>query len=368
VTPGSEQIHATIERDGQMKAFQEMGATVLANACGPCIGQWNREDVEAGQPNSIITSYNRNFPKRNDGNVGTHAFIGSPEITTAIAFAGTLAFNPLTDRLTTPEGKEVKLDPPKGAELPAGGFVRDISGYVAPPEDGSDVQIDIDPGSERLEVLAPFGAPQVPDGFKDLTLLVKAAGKCTTDHISPAGPWLKYRGHLTNISQNLFIGVQSAFQTENGKGLDILSGERGVPLPDLAKRYKEAGKTWVIVGDANYGEGSSREHAAMEPRYMGCKAVIVRSFARIHETNLKRQGILPLRFARLEDYDKIQERDTLTIRGLDSLAPGKSLELEVRHEDGSTETVEVTHTMTEQQIGWFHAGSALNEIRSRTSG
>ncbi len=363
VTPGSEQIYETIQRDGQMKTLNDIGAVVMANACGPCIGQWKREDIKTGEKNSIITSFNRNFQKRNDGNAETLAFIGSPEIVTAFALAGSLSFNPITDTITTESGKKVKLAPPTADELPGKGFVCENKGYIAPAADGDKVSVIVSKDSERLQLLEPFAAWNGKD-YKQLPVLMKALGKCTTDHISAAGPWLRYRGHLDRISDNMFIGATNAFTKETGVGIDVLSGEKG-SYPQVARHYKAEGMGWVAIGDTNYGEGSSREHAAMSPRFLGCKAVIVKSFARIHETNLKKQGILALTFVNPSDYDKIQEKDRISLLGLSALAPGKTVELLIEHEGGKSETIEVKHTMTEEQIGWFKAGSALNLIREK---
>ncbi|MBN8659573.1 MAG: aconitate hydratase [Candidatus Obscuribacter phosphatis] len=362
VTPGSEQIYETIQRDGQMKTLSDIGAVVMANACGPCIGQWKRQDIESGTKNSIITSFNRNFQKRNDGNAETLAFIGSPEIVTAFALAGRISFNPMTDSIKTDSG-EVKLSPPTADELPANGFVCENKGYIAPAEDGDKVSVVVKPDSERLQLLEPF-APWNGKDYEKLPVLMKALGKCTTDHISAAGPWLRFRGHLDRISDNMFIGATNAFTKETGVGLNVLNGERA-SYPQVARHYKSEGLGWIAVGDQNYGEGSSREHAAMSPRFLGCKAVVVKSFARIHETNLKKQGILALTFSEPADYDKIRETDRVSLRGLSSLAPGKTVEMIVEHEDGTKEAIELKHTMTEEQIGWFKAGSALNLIRER---
>ncbi len=362
VTPGSEQIYETIQRDGQMKTLSDIGAVVMANACGPCIGQWKRQDIESGTKNSIITSFNRNFQKRNDGNAETLAFIGSPEIVTAFALAGRISFNPMTDSIKTDSG-EVKLAPPTADELPANGFVCENKGYIAPAEDGDKVSVVVKPDSERLQLLEPF-APWNGKDYEKLPVLMKALGKCTTDHISAAGPWLRFRGHLDRISDNMFIGATNAFTKETGVGLNVLNGERA-SYPQVARHYKSEGLGWIAVGDHNYGEGSSREHAAMSPRFLGCKAVVVKSFARIHETNLKKQGILALTFSEPADYDKIRETDRVSLRGLSSLAPGKTVEMIVEHEDGTKEVIELKHTMTEEQIGWFKAGSALNLIRER---
>mmetsp|Transcript_104250 Transcript_104250/g.145248 ORF Transcript_104250/g.145248 Transcript_104250/m.145248 type:complete len:778 (-) Transcript_104250:8-2341(-) len=363
VTPGSEQIRATITRDGLVDTFTAAGGTVLANACGPCIGQWNRKDMEMGTENSIVTSYNRNFAKRNDGNPGTHAFVASPEVTTIMALTGRLDFNPATDSLTTPDGKEFKFTPPTGDELPSRGFDKGENTFQAPPEDGSSVTVAVDPASQRLQLLEAFDAWDGAD-VEGAKVLIKAKGKCTTDHISMAGPWLKFRGHLENISNNLLIGAENA---ENGKINAVknqLTGEEG-KVPDVARAYKAAGVPWIVVGDENYGEGSSREHAALEPRYLGGRAVVVKSFARIHETNLKKQGMLPLTFADPADYDRISGDDTVAIVGLGSFAPGSPLTLRVTPADGSAAfDITVNHTFNEQQIEWFKAGSALNAMRA----
>jgi len=366
VTPGSERIFETIQRDGILKDFEKIGGTVLANACGPCIGQWKREDVEEGEENTIITSFNRNFKGRNDGLSSTNSFIGSPEIVVAMAFAGDLHFNPLTDELEAPDGTTLKFNPPSGSELPDEGFLSKDSGYVPPADESTEVEVIVDEDSERIALLDPFPKWEIPEDFEELAILVKAYGKCTTDHISPAGRWLRYRGHLDNISDNLFIGAVNAFSKETGTGLDQLSGERDVAFSDIARHYKSEGVGWVAVGDENYGEGSSREHAAMEPRYLGCRAVIARSFARIAETNLKKQGILPLWFVNNEDYDSLQERDRLYIRELDRLEPGREVPVVVVHEDGSEEMFRTRHSLSQQQIDWFYAGSALNYIREHS--
>jgi aconitate hydratase len=366
ITPGSEQIYETINRDGQLQTLESIGGTVLANACGPCIGQWKREDIKPGESNSIITSFNRNFQKRNDGNPETLAFIGSPEIVTAFALAGSLSFNPLKDTLPTKDGKQVKLDPPTAPELPAKGFVSEDTGYVAPSLNGDALKVIVADNSDRLQLLAPFAAWNGKD-FTDLRVLLRAVGKCTTDHISPAGPWLKYRGHLDKISDNMFIGANNAFTTEPGTAIDLLDKQQRT-IPQVARHYKKENVGWVSVGDQNYGEGSSREHAAMSPRFLGCKAVIVRSFARIHETNLKKQGILALTFANPADYDKIKQDDRIDLTGLAELAPGKPLTMTIKHADGKTEQCQLKHTMTEEQIGWFKAGSALNLIRQQREG
>jgi aconitate hydratase len=365
ITPGSEQIRATIERDGQLKTLTEVGGKVLANACGPCIGMWSRDDIQQGERNTIINSYNRNFAKRNDDNPNTLAFVASPEIVTAYALAGRLSFNPLTDTLTNEKGEKVKLEPPTGVELPARGFDPGDSGYVEPAEDGSKVQVAIAPKSDRLQALLPFFAWDGKD-LLDMPVLVRAKGKCTTDHISPAGKWLKYRGHLDNISNNLFSGAINAFSGEAGKGKNIFTGEVKT-FAEVARDYKAmmaSGKLsgWVAIGDENYGEGSSREHAAMEPRWLGGRAVITRSFARIHETNLKKQGMLPLTFKNSADYELIREDDRVSIVGLTSFAPGKPLKMIVKHADGTSHECELNHSFNETAIGWFQAGSALNLI------
>ena len=363
VTPGSEMVRATIERDGQMKALEDIGGSVLANACGPCIGQWKREEITPGEANSIVTSFNRNFPRRNDGNAATMAFMGSPEIVIAYGLAGRLSFNPLTDTLKAADGSEYKLESPKPApDLPEKGFVREAVGYVAPPEDGSGVNVTIAPDSKRLQLLEPFPAWDGRDLLK-MPILLKAKGKCTTDHISPAGPWLAYRGHLDKISDNAFLGAINGYTGEAGKGLNQVTGERDQPFPKIARDYGDRGLRWVVVGDANYGEGSSREHAAMSPRHLGAAAVIVRSFARIHESNLKKQGMLALTFADPADYDKIQETDSISITGLSSLAPAKPLNATLHHADGSEDRIELQHTLSNEQIEWFKAGSALSLLR-----
>ncbi len=366
VTPGSEQVRATIERDGLLADFEALGATVLANACGPCIGQWDRQDVEDGVPNSIVTSYNRNFPKRNDGYATTHAFVTSPETVIALTLAGRLDFDPANDTLLNDAGEEVRLSVGAGEELPAQGFDPGADTFLAPPEDGSGIAVVVSPTSERLQELTPFPAWDGED-LADLPVLVKAQGKCTTDHISMAGPWLRYRGHLENISGNLYMGAVNAHGGEVGIGLDITDGERR-PYPEIAKRYHEAGIAWVVIGDENMGEGSSREHAAMEPRFRGARAVIARSFARIHETNLKKQGVLPLTFADPADYEAIGERDRISVNGLVDLAPDTPVEVVISHEDGSSTTIGTNHTFSSDQILWFHAGSSLNLIREQTRG
>lgn len=360
ITPGSEQVRATIERDGQLQTLENIGGMILANACGPCIGMWKRMDIKTGERNTIVTSFNRNFAKRNDGNSETLAFVASPEITTALAIAGSLSFNPLTDTLTNEKGEQVKLDPPFGDELPAKGFKPDEDGFIAPAEDGSNVEVIVSPESDRLQLLEPFAAWDGKD-IEDVPVLLKAKGKCTTDHISMAGPWLKYRGHLDNISNNLLIGAINYYTGEAGKVKNVFTGETK-STPDVAREYKAKGTGWVVIGDENYGEGSSREHAALEPRHLGGRAIIVKSFARIHETNLKKQGMLPLTFANPNDYDKIQEDDRVSIKGLTEFAPGKPLTLVVKHNDGSVDEIKLNHTFNERQFEWFKAGSALNLI------
>jgi aconitate hydratase len=360
VTPGSEQIRATIERDGQLEDFKGIGGQVLANACGPCIGQWKRHGVEPGEKNTIVTSYNRNFAKRNDGNTGTHSFVAGPEIVTALAIAGRLSFNPLTDTIENESGDQIKLEAPVGDELPKNGFDPGESGFVAPAEDGSAIGVQVDPNSKRLQLLQPFD-PWNGEDLSKLVLLTKAQGKCTTDHISPAGPWLRFRGHLDNISDNLFIGAVSAYGHEPGTGKNALTGEVK-KLSENARDYKKEGIGWVVIGDDNYGEGSSREHAAMEPRHLGGKAIIVKSFARIHETNLKKQGMLALTFKKPADYDLIQEDDRFEIHGLKTFVPGVPLKLIIKHSDGSENNCELNHSFNQAQIEWFKAGSALNLI------
>ena len=362
ITPGSEQVRATIERDGQLKTLTDMGGLILANACGPCIGMWKRMDVKTGEKNTIVTSFNRNFAKRNDGNPDTLAFVASPEITTALAIAGSLSFNPITDELVNEKGEKVKLDPPTGEELPPRGFDEGSGGFVAPAKDGGSVEVKVDPKSERLQLLTAFTPWDGKDLF-DLPVLLKAFGKCTTDHISMAGPWLRYRGHLDNISNNMFIGAINAYTKEAGKVKNIFTGETK-SVPEVAREYKAKGVNWVVVGDENYGEGSSREHAAMEPRFLGGRAIIVKSFARIHETNLKKQGMLPLTFADPKDYDKIKEDDKVDLL-ISSLAPEKQVKMIVKHKDGSKDEVMLNQTMNSAQIEWFKAGSALNLIASK---
>lgn len=361
ITPGSELVRYTVERDGFLNTFESMGGVVLANACGPCIGQWARHSDDPTRKNSIITSFNRNFKSRNDGNPNTHAFVASPEIVTAMTIAGDLAFNPLTDSLTNSAGEQVKLDEPQGLEMPVKGFAVEDAGYQAPAEDGSKVTVLVDEKSSRLQLLDPFKAWEGTD-VKGLKLLIKAKGKCTTDHISMAGPWLKFRGHLDNISNNMLIGATNFFNDKADTVKNQLTGEYGA-VPATARAYKAAGIGSIVVGDENYGEGSSREHAAMEPRHLGVRAILVKSFARIHETNLKKQGMLALTFADANDYDKIREDDIIDIVGLNDFTPGKPLNIVLNHIDGTLDTFPVNHTYNEQQIEWFKAGGALNIIR-----
>jgi len=366
ITPGSEQVRYTIERDGLLKVFESIGGVVLANACGPCIGQWARHGAEKQEKNSIITSFNRNFTGRNDGNPNTHAFVASPEIVTAFAIAGRLTFNPITDTLTNEKGEQVKLDEPKGYELPPNGFDVKDAGYQAPAEDGSSVQVIVDPKSDRLQLLDSFPAWEGTD-LMGLKLLIKVKGKCTTDHISMAGKWLKYRGHLDNISNNLLIGAVNAFNDKMNSVKNQLTGEYD-EVPKVQRAYKAAGIGSIVVGDENYGEGSSREHAAMEPRHLGVRAILVKSFARIHETNLKKQGMLALTFADKNDYDKIQEDDTIDILGLTTFTPNVPLTIRLTHKDGSVEEIKANHSYNEGQIEWFKAGSALNLIKLQQQG
>jgi len=361
ITPGSELVRYTIERDGFLAIFDKIGATVFANACGPCIGMWARVGAEKAERNTIVHSFNRNFAKRADGNPNTFAFVGSPEIVTAMAIAGDLNFNPLTDSLMNDKGEMVKLDPPSGDELPLNGFDAEDTGYQKPAEDGSGVQVLVAEDSKRLQLLDPFTAWEGVD-LKGLKLLIKAKGKCTTDHISMAGPWLKFRGHLDNISNNMLIGAVNYFNEKTDNVKNQLTGQHGT-VPNTQRYYKAAGVGTIVVGDENYGEGSSREHAAMEPRHLGVRIVLVKSFARIHETNLKKQGMLGLTFANKEDYNKILEDDTFDLEGLLNFAPNKSLQLVLHHADGSHETIQVNHTYNQQQIEWFKAGGALNIIR-----
>jgi aconitate hydratase len=360
VTPGSEQVRATIERDGQMASLKEIGGTVLANACGPCIGQWRRSQDEATKPNTIVTSYNRNFPMRNDGQPTTMNFIGSPEIVTAMALGGKLSFNPLIDTISGADGKPFKLEPPKAApEVPANNFDRGRSLYVAPPEDGSGIELAVAPDSERIQLMQPWPAWDGED-FRNMPVLMKTKGKTTTDHISPAGPWLRYRGHLDKFSDNMLMGGTNAFTGETGKGLNVLTGERGQMISKIARYYQAHGVKWVIIGDYNYGEGSSREHAALSPRLLGGAAVIARSFARIHESNLKKQGLLALTFSDLAHYDHIREDDRISLVGLSDLTPGKPVTCMVQHADGTLETLSLNHSYGASQIAWFRRGSALN--------
>jgi aconitate hydratase len=363
ITPGSEQVRYTIERDGFLEVFNKIGAKVFANACGPCIGMWARMGAEKAEKNTIVHSFNRNFAKRADGNPNTYAFVASPELVTALAIAGDLTFNPMTDYLINEDGEKVKLDPPTGDELPARGFAVEDAGYQAPAEDGSHIEVKVSPTSERLQLLDPFPAWEGVD-LKGLKLLIKVKGKCTTDHISMAGPWLKYRGHLDNISNNLLIGAVNFFNDKTNCVKNQLTGQYD-EVPKVQRAYKAAGIGSIVVGDENYGEGSSREHAAMEPRHLGVRAILVKSFARIHETNLKKQGMLALTFINKDDYLKIQEDDTIDILGLTTFAPHKNLTIQLTHKDGTVESFEVAHSYNEQQIEWFKAGGALNIIRKQ---
>jgi aconitate hydratase len=366
VTPGSEQIRSTIERDGQIDTLKSIGATVLANACGPCIGQWQRPELKDGEKNSIVTSFNRNFPGRNDGKRDTMNFIASPEIITALALGGSLSFNPLEDSLEGKDGKKFKFSPPEIApEVPANGFVTTEGVYVSPSENPENVNVLIDPNSDRLQKLEPFSSWDGND-FTKLNLILKAKGKCTTDHISPAGPWLRLRGHLDNLSDNLLLGAVNAFNNEVGKAKNMLSNNIE-NCAQIARSYKEKNMRWVIVGDNNYGEGSSREHAAMTPRFLGCAVVIAKSFARIHETNLKKQGILALTFENSTDYDKIKENDKISISGLTDFIFDKPFECELQHSDGNSEKIVLKHSYNSSQIEWFKAGSALNVLKNKTS-
>ena len=362
VTPGSEQTRVTIERDGYLKDLEAIGATVLANACGPCIGQWKRDDIKEGESNSIVSSYNRNFPARNDGNAETLSFIGSPESVIGLALGGSLDFDFLTETLTNDKGEEVKLTPPVADELPSEGFAQTLEGFIQPSNSNEEVEVIIDPNSTRLQILEPFQEFN-ENNYQSLTILMKAKGKCTTDHISPAGKWLQFRGHLENISQNLFIGVNNSYTDEAGIGNNLLTNET-MSLPDLAKSYHENSVNWVAIGDENYGEGSSREHAAMEPRFRGCKVVIVKSFARIHEANLKKQGILPLTFDNKDDYNLINQEDKLTIQDPSNLEPDKQVIVNIEKPDGNHVSIKTNHSLSDEQITWFKAGSALNYIKS----
>lgn len=366
ITPGSEQVRYTVERDGLLDAFEQIGGMVLANACGPCIGQWARHGAEKQERNSIMTSFNRNFAKRNDGNPNTHGFVASPEIVTAFAIAGDLTFNPVTDTITTADGRSLKLSEPSGIDLPVRGFAVEDNGFQEPAADGSHIVVSVKPDSSRLQLLESF-SPWNGSDMDNLPLLIKATGKCTTDHISMAGPWLRYRGHLENISGNMLIGAVNAFNGKTNFVKNQMNGDY-IPVPDAARAYKLEGIGSIVVGDENYGEGSSREHAAMEPRFLGVKAVLVRSFARIHETNLKKQGMLAITFARREDYDLIQEDDRIDIKGLTTFAPGKPLTVVLHHADGSSDRFPVNHTYNESQIEWFKAGSALNLIKLKEVG
>jgi aconitate hydratase len=362
INPGSEQVRYTAERDGLLTIFEDLNAKIFTNACGPCIGQWAREGADKKEKNTIVHSFNRNFSKRADGNPNTHAFVASPSMVAALAISGRLDFNPLTDTLTNRDGEEVKLDEPTGFELPPKGFDVDDPGYIAPEEDGSGINIEVSPDSKRLELLTPF--KPIGDHIEGAKLLIKAYGKCTTDHISMAGPWLRFRGHLDNISNNMLIGAVNAYNKETNKVKNQLTGEYGT-VPDTARAYKDAGIYSVVVGDHNYGEGSSREHAAMEPRHLGVAAVIVKSFARIHETNLKKQGMLGLTFSNENDYDLIREDDTFNFTDLDQFAPGKPLTVEVVHKDGSKDVIKLNHTYNQNQIDWYKEGSALNQIKKQ---
>ncbi len=360
VSPGSERIYETIIRDGIMNDFEKVGGKVLANACGPCIGQWTRDSKETANPNNIITSFNRNFKKRNDGSANTNSFISSPDVVVALSFAGSMKFNPMKDALKTADGKDFKFNPPTGEELPSKGFTSKDSGYEF-SNTGGDVKVN--PNSDRIALLDPFSVPDFNKDFKELPILVKALGKCTTDHVSPAGPWLTYRGHLDNISKNMFLGAVNAYTNETGMGNNILSNESGKQFHEIARDYKKRGLGWVVIADENYGEGSSREHAAMEPRHLNGRAIIARSFARIAEANLKKQGILPLWLTNKSDYEKFQEKDKVSIKGVENIAPGKDLEVEITHQDGSKENIKASHTMNDLQIKWLKAGSALNFLR-----
>jgi len=363
VTPGSEQVRETIERDGLLADLEAIGATVLANACGPCIGQWDRTDSIKDEPNSIMTSYNRNFRARNDGSPTTSSFIASPEVVTVYALAGSLSADPIKNGVVSDSGEVVMLEAPQAPELPAKGFDGSGAGYQAPPDSTAGIEVQVDFNSERLALLEPFEAVDKVAAYQDLPVLMKAKGKCTTDQISPAGKWLQYRGHLDNISNNMFTGAENMFAEVTGTGCNIFTGTCGDSLSAIARDYKGRGQGWVSVGDVNYGEGSSREHAAMSPRYLGCRVVLVRSFARIHETNLKKQGVLPLTFADAADYDHIQMDDRLSFVGLDQIEPGKPVKISIQHADGNSEEIVANHSMNDEQISWFNAGSALNMIR-----
>ncbi|MCG9880145.1 MAG: aconitase family protein, partial [Bacteroidia bacterium] len=366
INPGSEQVRYTADRDGLLKTFTDLNASIFTNACGPCIGMWDRVGAEKAEKNTIVHSFNRNFAKRADGNPNTYAFVASPEMVAAIAIAGDLSFNPITDTLTNNKGEQVKLDPPSGDELPTKGFAVEDAGYIEPAADGSQVNVAVSPTSDRLQLLDPFAAWEGSD-LNGLKLLIKAKGKCTTDHISMAGPWLKYRGHLDNISNNMLIGAVNYFNEKTDSVKNQLTGEYQ-SVPKVQRAYKAQGIGSIVVGDENYGEGSSREHAAMEPRHLGVRAVLVKSFARIHETNLKKQGMLALTFSDKNDYEKFLEDDQIDIIGLTEFAPGKPLTMKLTHADGSVDTISVNHTYNAQQIEWFKAGGALNIIRKQVAG
>jgi aconitate hydratase len=361
VSPGSERIYHTMKRDGFLDTFEKLGGTVLSNSCGPCIGQWKRADGVKGKADSIVSSFNRNFPGRNDGINETLSFLASPEIVTAYAISGDLTFDPVNQTLKGADGKEFRFEPPQGEELPAKGFAKGEEGFVAPAASGEGLTVEVPPTSERLQLLQPFPRWDGKD-FEKLPLLIKTKGKTTTDHISPAGPWLKFRGHLDKISDNMFLGANNAFSSEPGKGTDVLTGESGLTMAQIARRYKAKGVGSIVVGDENYGEGSSREHAAMSPRFLNVQAVLTKSFARIHETNLKKQGILALTFADPKDYEKIEQQDRISVTGLSSLAPGKPVQVTIHKPDGTSLTIQANHSITEQQIAWFKAGSALNAL------
>ena len=361
VSPGSERIYHTMKRDGFLDTFEKLGGTVLSNSCGPCIGQWKRADGVKGKADSIVSSFNRNFPGRNDGISETLSFLASPEIVTAYAISGDLTFDPVNQKLKGADGKEFKFEPPQGEELPAKGFAKAEEGFVAPAANGEGLTVEVPPTSERLQLLQPFPRWDGKD-FEKLPLLIKTKGKTTTDHISPAGPWLKFRGHLDRISDNMFLGANNAFFSEPGKGTDVLTGESGLTMAQIARRYKAKGVGSIVVGDENYGEGSSREHAAMSPRFLNVRVVITKSFARIHETNLKKQGILALTFADPKDYEKIEQQDRISVTGLSALAPGKPVQVTIHKTDGTALTIQANHSITEQQIAWFKAGSALNAL------
>ncbi len=361
VSPGSERIYNTMKRDGFLETFEKLGGTVLSNSCGPCIGQWKRADGVKGKADSIVSSFNRNFPGRNDGINETLSFLASPEVVTAYALSGDLGFDPVNGKLKGADGKEFTLEPPQGEELPAKGFAKGEEGFVAPAASGEGLTVEVSPTSERLQLLQPFPRWDGKD-FEKLPLLIKTKGKTTTDHISPAGPWLKFRGHLDKISDNMFLGANNVFSSEPGKGTDVLTGESGLTIAQIARRYKAKGIGSIVVGDENYGEGSSREHAAMSPRFLNVKVVLTKSFARIHETNLKKQGILALTFADPKDYEKIEQQDRISVTGLSSLAPGKPVQVTIHKADGKSLTIQANHSITEQQIAWFKVGSALNAL------